>query len=995
MTAAPRAFRSATALVLLVGVVASATVSLVLGPAAAAQSAQSAVTKRAEPAARGVGPAVSTVPINQSDTRVAVGAEPDGTAVTLDVTVLAPSDGQRHPAVLLAHGFGGSKDDLIERGRLLATRGYVVAAYTARGFGQSGGRVHLSDPAFEVKDAQLLIDALAARPDVQLDRPGDPRVGVAGASYGGALALMLAGVDRRIDTVAAAITWNDLANALFPQALPPHGGMTSPAALGTEPPAGVAQRRWVSTFFSTALTRAPGTPASSAPAANSPTANSPTVGSPARRAVAGSAPTQVADPLTCGRFDPQVCALILEASTTGRPTPALTSLLRAHSPAPTLSQVTAPTLLMQGLRDSLFGLAEADATARALAQAGTPVAVRWFDGGHDGGSVPADEDTLIPWLDRQLRGSSTSARPGFSTVIPATRRGDADRTLSSPAYPGSGGIVVSERTTALAPAEAGSTGWLLSPPGGEPAALTVLPGGGVSEALASVGAGVGYRLAALPGQSLAFDTPPAEQAGISVGSPRLTLNLTSTARDATLFLSLWRLSASGPTSARPLVAPIRVATTPGQPVRVEVALPAGVYDQEKSSRWRVLISSTQSGFAVPTDARRYRVELADAVLRWPTVPQATTSTPADEVDREVVVSAAVLVGLVALVLGLAGWTAWRRSRGDRRGTRADLAEVPLAVEGLVKTYRDGHRAVDEVSWRAERGQVVGLLGPNGAGKTTTLRMVMGLIRPDQGAIHVLGEPVHADSPVLARVGALIEGPGFLPHLTGRENLRAYWQATGRPLDEAHLEEALDVAALSDALERPVRSYSHGMRQRLGIAQAMLGRPEVLILDEPTNGLDPPQIAAMRPILRDYAATGRTVVVSSHLLAEVEATCTHVVVMHRGQVILAGPVAELLDSSHETLIGLAVDCDAAAVAERLRVSAAHDEVQVETDGGQACLAITSPATRDQIIRDVLAAGGQIEWVRGRRHLEDVFLGVIAASDAGRDGSPRSLREVRPR
>ena len=143
-----------------------------------------------------------------------------------------------------------------------------------------------------------------------------------------------------------------------------------------------------------------------------------------------------------------------------------------------------------------------------------------------------------------------------------------------------------------------------------------------------------------------------------------------------------------------------------------------------------------------------------------------------------------------------------------------------------------------------------------------------------------------------------------------------------------------MAALSDALERPVRSYSHGMRQRLGIAQAMLGRPEVLILDEPTNGLDPPQIAAMRPILRDYAATGRTVVVSSHLLAEVEATCTHVVVMHRGQVILAGPVAELLDSSHETLIGLAVDCDAAAVAERPRVREGHDEGQVETDGGQA-------------------------------------------------------------
>ncbi len=924
------------------------------------------------------------VPIVQTDTRVAAGAEPDGTVVTLDVTILAPSDGQRHPALLLAHGFGGSKNDLIERARQLATRGYVVLAYTARGFGQSGGRVHLSDPAYEVKDAQLLIDTLAARPDVQLDRTGDPRVGVAGASYGAALALMVAGYDRRIDAVVAAITWNDLANALFPQSLSPPGGMTSPAALLPDPPAGVVQRRWVSTFFSAALTRVPSDPA------------------PVGRALASTAPADTAlgepaNPLTCGRFDPQVCALILAASATGRPTPALTSLLRAHSPAPTLSRVRAPTLLVQGLRDSLFGLAEADATARALAQAGTAVAVRWFDGGHDGGSVPSDEDTLIPWLDRHLRGSTSSARPGFVTVIPATRRGEADRTLSSAAYPGTAAVNMGERTTPLGPAESESAGWLLSPPGGEPAALTVLPGAGVSDVLAGVsgGAGVGYRLAALPGQSVAFDTPPVQQAGISVGSPRVTLNVTSTARDATLFLSLWRISANGPTNPRPLVAPVRITTIPGQPVRVEVALPAGVYEQEQSSRWRVLVSSTQSGFAVPTDARRYRVELVDGLLRWPTVPQATSSTTADQVDREVVLGAGVLAGLVVAVLGLAGWTAWRRSRGDRRDTRAELAEVPLAVEGLVKTYRDGHRAVDAVSWRAERGQVVGLLGPNGAGKTTTLRMVMGLIRPDHGAIHVLGEPVHADSPVLARVGALIEGPGFLPHLTGRENLRAFWRATGRPLDEAYLEEALDVAALSDALERPVRSYSHGMRQRLGIAQAMLGRPEVLILDEPTNGLDPPQIAAMRPILRDYAATGRTVVVSSHLLAEVEATCTHVVVMHRGQVILAGPVAELLDSSHETLVGLTAGGDAAAVADQLRDGSAHHEVKVEAEGDQPCLAITSQAPRDQIIRDVLAAGGRIEWVRGRRHLEDVFLGVIAASDAGREGAPTSLREVRPR
>ena len=233
-----------------------------------------------------------------------------------------------------------------------------------------------------------------------------------------------------------------------------------------------------------------------------------------------------------------------------------------------------------------------------------------------------------------------------------------------------------------------------------------------------------------------------------------------------------------------------------------------------------------------------------------------------------------------------------RSRRAPHPVREDLVDVPLAIEGLVKAYPDGHRAVDDVSWRAERGQVVGLLGPNGAGKTTTLRMVMGLIRPDAGTVHVLGQPVTAGAPVLRRVGALVEGPGFLPHLSGRANLVSYWAATGNPAGEARMDEALEIAALGDAIDRPVKAYSQGMRQRLGIAQAMLGMPEVLILDEPTNGLDPPQIAAMRPMLARYAEGGRTVVVSSHLLAEVEMTCSHVVVMHAGRVLAAGSVDEL-------------------------------------------------------------------------------------------------------
>ena len=153
---------------------------------------------------------------------------------------------------------------------------------------------------------------------------------------------------------------------------------------------------------------------------------------------------------------------------------------------------------------------------------------------------------------------------------------------------------------------------------------------------------------------------------------------------------------------------------------------------------------------------------------------------------------------------------------------------------------------------ARAGRVCGFLGPNGAGKTTTLRMATGLIAPDEGAVYVLGRRVRAGSPVLSRVGTLIEGPGFLPHLTGRQNLRAYWAATGRRPAEAGFDEALAVADLGAAVDKPVRSYSQGMRQRLGIAQAMLGLPQLLVLDEPANGLDPPQIHQMREVLQRYA-----------------------------------------------------------------------------------------------------------------------------------------------
>jgi ABC-2 type transport system ATP-binding protein len=200
----------------------------------------------------------------------------------------------------------------------------------------------------------------------------------------------------------------------------------------------------------------------------------------------------------------------------------------------------------------------------------------------------------------------------------------------------------------------------------------------------------------------------------------------------------------------------------------------------------------------------------------------------------------------------------RRRRADDVDAAAE--GVPLVLDGLAKSYSGGVVAVDDLSFRVERGQVVGLLGPNGAGKTTALRMMMGLVVPSGGSIRVFGHLVRPGSPVLSRIGSFVEGAGFLPHLSGLANLRLYWAATGRPAEDAGIDDALAIAGLGDAVRRKVGTYSQGMRQRLAIAQAMLGLPDLLVLDEPTNGLDPPQIRDMRDVLRRYAAGGRTVLV---------------------------------------------------------------------------------------------------------------------------------------
>jgi ABC-type multidrug transport system ATPase subunit len=217
-----------------------------------------------------------------------------------------------------------------------------------------------------------------------------------------------------------------------------------------------------------------------------------------------------------------------------------------------------------------------------------------------------------------------------------------------------------------------------------------------------------------------------------------------------------------------------------------------------------------------------------------------------------------------------------------------------AIEAYDLSKRYGRRtAVDHLTFDVRPGQICALLGPNGAGKTSTMRMLVGLSTPDTGGARIAGEPVGLGAPVLRRAGVVIDGAAFVPHLTGMRNLRLLWAAAGRPWPPTALDEALDLAGLGAAIDRRVRAYSMGMKQRLVLAHALMRRPDVLILDEPANGLDPAENRALRGHLVARAAAGAAVLVSSHLLGEVQQLATHIVVMNHGRLAAAGPLDAVL------------------------------------------------------------------------------------------------------
>jgi ABC-2 type transport system ATP-binding protein len=238
--------------------------------------------------------------------------------------------------------------------------------------------------------------------------------------------------------------------------------------------------------------------------------------------------------------------------------------------------------------------------------------------------------------------------------------------------------------------------------------------------------------------------------------------------------------------------------------------------------------------------------------------------------------------------------------------------VVLETKDLTKTLR-GRRVVNSLNLEVNRGDVFGFLGPNGAGKTMTIRLMLGLIRPDSGRIFICGKDLEKNYPeAISQVGAIVEQPSFLNYLTGRQNLDIFAAMSGG-VEDRRVEEVIDLVGMRNRIDSKVGTYSLGMKQRLGIAQSLLHRPQVVIYDEPTNGLDPQGMKEVRELIQSLAAEENlTVFVSTHLLYEVELMCNRVAVINRGTLLRQGHVKELLNEIAEDMLELQVDRPEAAL-----------------------------------------------------------------------------------
>ncbi|MEU7199719.1 alpha/beta fold hydrolase [Streptomyces sp. NPDC045470] len=895
--------------------------------------------------------------------------------VRIDASYFTAGGTGRRPAVLLGHGFGGSKESVRGQAEQLARDGYAVLTWSARGFGKSTGKIGLNDPDREVADVRRLIDWLAERPEVRLDGAGDPRVGVAGGSYGGAIALLAAGHDKRVDAIAPQITYWNLADALFPN--------------------GVFKKLWAGMFFSTGSVGAAeggegaataGTTGGSGAGNGGGAGSDSGTGSDAGTGTGGSgaggsgksaaetAPRPQDSTDGCGRFERQLCEMYERIAVSGKPDAAARELLEARSPSAVADRIKVPTLLMQGRTDSLFPLGQADAMYQALRANGAPVSVDWLAGGHDGGDRETGRlaDRTKAWFDRYLKDEkSADTGPAFRVsrggAVDSTNGAARLRGASGDHYPGLDNDPRPVRLT-------GREQRFANPAGASPPSISTVPGVGALNSLSSVGAGLSLDS---PGQYARFESQPLRDPLRVTGAPTARVRIGSTSDDAVLFAKVYDIGPNG--SSRPvlpagLAEPYRI-TGAKAGKSVELRMPAIDHEFAAGHRLRLVLSSTDLAYASPAEPATYTASLegggdgeSGGVLSVPTAPAVKSAAAPLPVWTWALPAAGAVVAVLLLLVG--------RRRAAAGAPDPDLADVPLQITGLSKRYAKSadRYAVRDLSFRVEKGQVLGLLGPNGAGKTTTLRMLMGLIGPDAGEIRVFGHAIRPGAPVLSRVGAFVEGAGFLPHLSGRANLDLYWQATGRPAEDAHIDEALEIAGLGDALQRAVRTYSQGMRQRLAIAQAMLGLPDLLILDEPTNGLDPPQIREMRDVMIRYAAGGRTVIVSSHLLAEVEQTCTHLVVMDRGQLVQAGPVADIVGTGDTLLVGVEGGEPLSDVLLEKVAALPGIAAAVRADEG-LLVTLDGTTSTSRLLPELLRLEIPVARIGPHRRLEDAFLTMI--------------------
>jgi ABC-2 type transport system ATP-binding protein len=299
---------------------------------------------------------------------------------------------------------------------------------------------------------------------------------------------------------------------------------------------------------------------------------------------------------------------------------------------------------------------------------------------------------------------------------------------------------------------------------------------------------------------------------------------------------------------------------------------------------------------------------------------------------------------------------------------------PVSAEGLVKRYGE-IVAVDHVDLTVEAGDVFGYLGPNGAGKTTSLRMMLGLIRPTEGHVRLFGlDPLVVGARALAGVAGFVEGPAFYPYLSGRRNLRLLADYDGGGARE-RIDEVLDLVELSDRAKDKVGGYSHGMRQRLGIAASLLRAPRLLLLDEPTTGLDPAGMRDMRALVKRLAGEGITVLLSSHLLSEVEELCNRVAIIRSGRIVFAGPLLELMATAGTGYSLRTTDLERAHA-----VCVAQTGIQdVSSDDG----ALRFSADEDAVARLSIALGeagvGIVALVPEAASLEELFLGLTEGDE----------------